>query len=165
VAATAEKVEAVKDQVPAVAQVEVRDKAGVRVRVRVRVKVRDKEEIAKKEVNIMPGFDRSGPQGAGPMTGGRRGFCNPAAGDIQPVYGRGFGYGAQRGGRLGLGRGFRGNRGMGRQFVGGDMGNPQDRPPLSTSESENILYELKQGVDTLNKVLNELKDHFKTPQD
>ena len=26
----------------------------------------------------MPGFDRSGPMGAGPMTGGRRGLCNPA---------------------------------------------------------------------------------------
>jgi hypothetical protein len=25
----------------------------------------------------MPGFDRSGPMGLGPMTGGRRGLCNP----------------------------------------------------------------------------------------
>ncbi|MFC1905207.1 DUF5320 domain-containing protein [Chloroflexota bacterium] len=25
----------------------------------------------------MPGFDRTGPAGMGPMTGGRRGFCSP----------------------------------------------------------------------------------------
>lgn len=25
----------------------------------------------------MPGFDRTGPQGLGPMTGGARGYCNP----------------------------------------------------------------------------------------
>ena len=31
-----------------------------------------------KEVFIMPGFDGTGPMGAGSMTGGGRGFCNPA---------------------------------------------------------------------------------------
>ena len=31
----------------------------------------------------MPGFDRTGPMGAGPMSGGARGRCNPAmAGNI-----------------------------------------------------------------------------------
>jgi len=120
----------------------------------------------------MPGFDRTGPQGAGPMTGGRRGFCNPAAGDIQPVYGRGFGYGAQRGGRLGLGRGFRGASGMGRQFVPGDVGYAQTDPPLSMTENEGILAKLKEGVDTMNaslssmnRVLSELKDRIKTSQE
>jgi len=28
----------------------------------------------------MPGFDRTGPGGMGPMTGGGRGLCNPAGG-------------------------------------------------------------------------------------
>jgi hypothetical protein len=27
----------------------------------------------------MPGFDGSGPSGRGPMTGGGRGYCNPAS--------------------------------------------------------------------------------------
>ena len=63
----------------------------------------------------MPGFDRSGPMGAGPMTGGGRGYCNPAttpgfrafyggyAGGsrIRPGFSRG------RGWRRGLGRGYR----------------------------------------------------------
>ena len=28
----------------------------------------------------MPGFDRTGPNGMGPMSGGARGFCNPRRG-------------------------------------------------------------------------------------
>lgn len=36
----------------------------------------------------MPGFDRTGPRGVGPMTGGGRGFCSP--------WGRGRGYGFGR---------------------------------------------------------------------
>ena len=145
-----------QEQVPEGDEDRDRDKA------RAEVRVKAGEEIDK-EVNIMPGFDKTGPQGAGPMTGGRRGFCNPTASDFQPVYGRGFGYGAQRGGRLGSGRGFRGARGRGWQFASGDAGYPPTDAPLSTSENRNILIDLKQGVDTLNRLLNELKDHIKTP--
>ena len=39
----------------------------------------------------MPGFDRTGPRGMGPMTGGGRGLCNPRG--IRPEYlGYGFGF-------------------------------------------------------------------------
>jgi len=53
----------------------------------------------------MPGFDGTGPLGRGPMTGGGRGYCNPAnAGNLPPrcfnrrnpygsQYHRPFGYG------------------------------------------------------------------------
>ncbi len=65
----------------------------------------------------MPGGDRTGPMGMGPMTGRAAGFC---AGYTVPGYmngipGRGFGFGRGRGfgfGR-GLGLGFRGGRGWG----------------------------------------------------
>ena len=57
----------------------------------------------------MPGFDRTGPMGAGPMTGGRRGFCNPASAGFGPAYG-GYGY---YGRGLGLRRSFRGGYGAG----------------------------------------------------
>ena len=57
----------------------------------------------------MPGVDRTGPMGAGPMTGGARGRCNPAAAGTIPAYAGGYGYG--RG--LGLRRGFRGGYGPG----------------------------------------------------
>ena len=52
----------------------------------------------------MPGFDRTGPMGEGPMTGGARGRCNPATAGAIPAYAGMRGYG--RG--LGLRRGFRG---------------------------------------------------------
>ncbi|MDY6910902.1 MAG: DUF5320 domain-containing protein [Chloroflexota bacterium] len=46
----------------------------------------------------MPGFNRTGPRGMGPMTGGARGLCNP--------WGRGTGWGMGRGYGMGRGRGF-----------------------------------------------------------
>jgi hypothetical protein len=58
----------------------------------------------------MPGYDRTGPMGAGPMTGGTRGRCNPATVGTIPAYTGGYGY--VRG--LGLRRGFRGGYGPGR---------------------------------------------------
>lgn len=53
----------------------------------------------------MPGLDRSGPMGAGPMTGGRRGLCGRAGAitDI-PAYDGGYGYGRSMGFRRGFGR-------------------------------------------------------------
>ena len=50
----------------------------------------------------MPGFDRTGPRGMGPMTGGGRGYCNPGG------FGRGYGFGR------GLGRGY--GRGWGTPY-------------------------------------------------
>ena len=47
----------------------------------------------------MPGFDGTGPNGMGPMTGGGRGFCGPrAAGATRRPYGtrRWSGYGGYR---------------------------------------------------------------------
>ncbi|MEJ5299630.1 MAG: DUF5320 domain-containing protein [Thermodesulforhabdaceae bacterium] len=59
----------------------------------------------------MPGGDRTGPWGLGPMTGRAAGFCAGYGmpGFMNPIPGRGFwGWGWRRGGRgLGWGRGFR----------------------------------------------------------
>jgi hypothetical protein len=63
--------------------------------------------ILKKEEIVMPGFDGSGPMGAGPMTGGSRGLCNPANAGFNLQFGRGYGRG------MGLRRGFRGGAGAG----------------------------------------------------
>ncbi len=69
----------------------------------------------------MPGFDRSGPTGAGPMTGGGRGRCggayDQAAGGYGAGYGRGMGF--RRGN--GRGRGF-GFAGRGRYPMAGAYG-------------------------------------------
>ena len=46
----------------------------------------------------MPGFDGTGPQGMGPMTGGGRGYCAvPTNAQSGPVGGRFFGRGRGRG--------------------------------------------------------------------
>ena len=89
----------------------------------------------------MPGFDGTGPRGMGPMTGGGRGFCNPAG----PGYATGqasplarmmtrlqsflpFGYGRPVGGGLGTpvaygrGTGFGARGGRGRGMGGGRGG-------------------------------------------
>jgi hypothetical protein len=57
----------------------------------------------------MPGLNRTGPMGAGPMTGGGRGLCNPATASSARAFTGSYGYG----GGLGLRRGFRGGFGRG----------------------------------------------------
>jgi len=47
----------------------------------------------------MPGYDRTGPAGAGPMTGWGRGRCRGAAPEKMGPAGRGFGRGGGFGGR------------------------------------------------------------------
>lgn len=69
------------------------------------------------EVSKMPGGDRTGPAGMGPMTGRAAGYCAGYSmpGFANAIPGRGFGFGRGRGfgfGR-GLGLGFRGGRGGG----------------------------------------------------
>ncbi|MBN2123062.1 MAG: DUF5320 domain-containing protein [Deltaproteobacteria bacterium] len=80
----------------------------------------------------MPGFDGTGPAGMGPMTGWRRGYCNPSAaayygpapmpppmmgsGAWGPGFGGGYGRGWGRGFRRGFGAGFGRGRGFGRGF-------------------------------------------------
>lgn len=63
----------------------------------------------------MPGFDRRGPMGAGPMTGGGRGLCAAPYADYSGRYPFGYGRGRRMGYGLGFRRGFgaRGGRGAG----------------------------------------------------
>ena len=56
----------------------------------------------------MPGGDRTGPAGMGPMTGRGAGYCSEygTPGFASPVPGRGFGWGLGRGGGYGRGGGW-----------------------------------------------------------
>ncbi len=98
----------------------------------------------------MPGFDGSGPQGLGPMTGGARGFClDPAV--AVPARGMGFGRGRRAGG------GFR--RGMGmRQFAAGGRG---FIPDAGFSRKEM----LEQQVRNLESQLSYLKNSMSALDD
>jgi hypothetical protein len=98
----------------------------------------------------MPGFDGTGPMGLGPMSGGRRGLCNPA----NAGYGRGFGgtFGFGRG--MGLGRGFRGGigRGIGRAFAW-RFGNQPPYYPAYEPNPEEELNMLKAEANSLKNSL------------
>lgn len=69
----------------------------------------------------MPGFDGTGPRGAGPMTGGGRGLCAYPAYGMQPFYGANYGMPARSlrsvgfGRSMGMGRGR--GMGMGRRMA------------------------------------------------
>ena len=96
----------------------------------------------------MPGFDRTGPLGQGPMTGRRRGWCA----DDEPGstgYGWGFGRGLGRGRFGGWGRG--GGLGFGRGF--GFFGYGRN-PEASDEESvKNEINFLKNQISWLEKML------------
>ena len=96
----------------------------------------------------MPGFNGSGPMGAGPMTGGGRGYCNPAySGNERPMgYGRGMAYG----------RGFRGGSAPGRGGSRG-YGRGVQYPSVYAQESLDELNALKQQVDAINRRISELE--------
>ena len=102
----------------------------------------------------MPGFNQTGPQGAGPMTGRGQGACGnrnmTGAGA-----GTGTAYGAGYGGR-GCGRGFGGRRGMGRGF--GPAASPV---PVGTNENA-----LQDRARMLEDELNAIKAQLNTmPED
>ena len=109
----------------------------------------------------MPGFDRSGPMGQGPMTGGRRGLCNPATTGYDARFGGMFGFG--RG--MGLGRGFRGGfgRGMGRTFHRKFWNQPYYYPAYAQNPEEELnmlkaeANSVKSSLDMINRRIAELE--------
>ncbi|MFP4444669.1 MAG: DUF5320 domain-containing protein [Desulfosudaceae bacterium] len=108
----------------------------------------------------MPGFDGSGPQGMGPMTGGARGFCNPASASGAVGYGYGRGMAYRRGGGFG---GFGPGRGLRRGFAG-----PASRPgwpgpyPYSPDNEIEVLKaqaaSVKTTLEQINRRIAELED-------
>ena len=99
----------------------------------------------------MPRGDRTGPDGMGPMTGRRLGFCN---GYDSPGFTKGFprgggGYGFNRH----WGRGMRFNRGMG--YGRGYYPAPA-YPSYEYSEQDEVKY-LENEVKALSEQLNALQ--------
>ncbi|MHA1672242.1 MAG: DUF5320 domain-containing protein [Promethearchaeota archaeon] len=114
----------------------------------------------------MPGGDRRGPNGLGPMTGRRAGYCagNPQPGYLYPSDGVYYGGGRGMGGR-GYGRGM-GGRGYGRGYGRGVYpygGGPLPIMTVATEEErvqsyegyvsslENQLAEAKKSLATMKK--------------
>ena len=105
----------------------------------------------------MPGFNKRGPEGMGPLTGGGRGLCNPAN---RPFSGRGASYPA---GRV-RGRGFGYNR---NPVTGSRAGNISPGYPYSdgNQEEESLRSQvsvLTNELKAVEKRLHELEDAEKT---
>jgi hypothetical protein len=109
----------------------------------------------------MPGFDRSGPMGAGPMTGGARGLCNPANPGYDSGFARTFGFGKG----MGLGRGFRRGfgRGMGRAFGWRGWNYLSYYPAYAQNHEEELnmlkaeANSLKNSLEMINRRIAELE--------
>jgi hypothetical protein len=112
----------------------------------------------------MPGLDRTGPWGEGPMTGGGFGYCNPSYRGYGTPLGRGYGYG--RGLRRGFG--FRGGfarcRGYGWYPPTSGWYPPAYGPayPVSAKdEIERLRAEadyIRETLDAINKRIEELEE-------
>ncbi len=106
----------------------------------------------------MPGLDRSGPMGAGPMTGGRRGLCGrPEA--VNAPLGRGGGFGYGRGAGRGYGPGWCGRPGFGWRTRGYGAAQPAD-VQLSPEEQAAMLKAdadaLRRSLDAIQKRIDQL---------
>ncbi|MDD3620586.1 MAG: DUF5320 domain-containing protein, partial [Desulfobulbaceae bacterium] len=107
---------------------------------------------------IMPGFDRTGPMGAGPMTGGRRGSCSPAADEDAPAYG-GYGYGRGLGMRRGFRRGY--GPGMARGYGRGYGWYPPPAYPAAAGSEIDMLRaqadQMQNALDAVTRRIAELE--------
>jgi hypothetical protein len=113
----------------------------------------------------MPGFDRTGPMGSGPMTGGARGRCNPAAAGTTPAfagtYSCGRGLALRRGWRGAYGPGRGGGGGYGRGF---GWYPPASGPAYSMEAASEIdmlkadAEYMQKSLDAINKRIEELSE-------
>ena len=100
----------------------------------------------------MPRGDRTGPLGAGPMTGRAAGVCaKPAAPGIA-TFGRGRGCG------MGFGRGSGGGRGLGRGGVAPMARNivPTGDPELAVLKQQSL--QLKTDLELIQSRIQELEN-------
>jgi hypothetical protein len=119
----------------------------------------------------MPGLDGTGPMGAGPMTGGGWGYCNPSGktyGAPRHGLGRGFrgGFGRGRGAQgYGYGRGLGWRRGYvpaggwyGPVYGGAPYGNPYSmNPDDEMAMLKDEANAIKNELDAINKRIEELE--------
>lgn len=104
----------------------------------------------------MPGGDRTGPFGQGPLTGRGAGFCGGFGG---PGYAGGFrrGFGGGRGAGMGRGMGY-GRRGWGPPYAGEA---PYEVPYPTESEAQMLHREAKRlesALETIKERLEKLEE-------
>lgn len=98
----------------------------------------------------MPGFDRSGPMGAGPMTGWGKGWCRRP---VEPMVPQGYGTGRGMGFRRGFGRGV--GRGAGPWF--GGYAYPPAAGAVGPQNSADELDRLRADADAMRTALESIQ--------
>lgn len=111
----------------------------------------------------MPGFDRSGPMGAGPMTGGGRGFCNPATTPGPRSFVGGYVGGSRIRCGLGRGRGWRRGLGRGSRFYSPAAG--LDESVDTAGELAALRNEADYLKGSLDAVIRRIDELGKKPAD
>jgi uncharacterized protein DUF5320 len=108
----------------------------------------------------MPGGDRTGPAGSGPMTGRQAGYCtgNNAPGYTSAPLGGGFGRGFGRGMGGGQGRGF--GRGFGRGIGAGWVQQPAAAPIAPVQASNSELDMLKAQSEAIQNTLENINQRI-----
>ncbi len=110
----------------------------------------------------MPGGDRSGPMGQGPVTGRGLGFCT---GYESAGFTKGAGYGSGR--RFGMGRGMHYGRGRGgRSFgrfggIGYNAGGIRDYPEVPSLNKEDEIRLLKSQAEELGRSQRDIEKRLK----
>jgi len=110
----------------------------------------------------MPGFDGKGPTGAGPMTGGARGFCDPTGPGYPKAFGRGMGFGRKLRGGHGPGMGMR--RGLARGF-GWNRWYPPDSDSAYPADPATEINMLKARADSMQNTLDGIKRRIEQLQE
>ena len=111
----------------------------------------------------MPGFDRSGPIGAGPMTGGGRGFCNSATTPSFSAFSGGYAGGSRI--RSGLCRGRVWRRGLGRGYRFYPPAASRDDPVDTAGELAALRNEADSLKGSLDAVIRRIDELEKKPAD
>ena len=111
----------------------------------------------------MPGGDRTGPMGMGPMTGRGAGYCAgySVPGYATPIPGRGWGFGYGRG----FARGYGYGRGFGRRFGWNEARYPYLTPyvpaEIDTKQEADMLREqakaMQEEISAINQRIKELE--------
>jgi len=126
----------------------------------------------------MPGGDRTGPMGMGPMTGRAAGYCAgfSVPGYANPIPGRGRGFGRGLGRGLGRGRGW--GRGFGFRGAAYAYGNPYYGDPylaapyygpeVNSQQEAQILREqakaMQEEISAINDRIKELEADKKSEE-
>ena len=107
----------------------------------------------------MPGGDRTGPAGMGPMTGRAAGYCtgNQMPGFANPVAGRGYGFGGRGRGGMGRRNGFYATGLFGWQRFGTFNQPAENNAGFTTANKEQELGFLKNQVQNLASAIDDIK--------